>query len=133
MRVRLVRHLKPFTVPSPSGLYIVENRWCDEFPHATTEEPSRVRYRELVTLGMHRALLAAKLHEELGEFSYALNQGSSSDIRDEAADVMEVMRTITTLSSVPWVSIIRAMEDKVLAFGGFAIPVLYEEYQPDKE
>ena len=73
----------------------------------------------------YRQALLVKLAEEAQEASHA----TASDLPGELADVLEVLRALTTTTGMSWPQLLALAEDKRSQRGGFAERIFLESVE----
>jgi predicted house-cleaning noncanonical NTP pyrophosphatase (MazG superfamily) len=96
----------------------------DRIPEIIQAEGRHPVTRVLDDAGYRQALLA-KLIEEAREASHA----TADDLPGELADVLEVLRALTTTTGISWPQLLALAEDKRSRRGGFGRRIFLESVE----
>ena len=98
----------------------------DRIPEIVAATGRRANVRQLSHQEYGRAL-REKLSEEGLELREAM---TSADVLEEAADVLEVVRSLAALYGHPWDDVVRAADQKRQQRGGFDLRLWLEPPEP---
>ena len=92
----------------------------DLIPEIIRESGSDCRWRKVYGEDEHIVFLRAKMNEEMSEFV-------ENPCYEEAADIVEVIKSFCHLNSLEWEAVLGAAERKQEERGGFTGGVILEE------
>lgn len=95
--------------------FLQNKLWRDKAVEGMEQMGSKINWERLDD-AQYDKQLRLKLIEESNE---VVGAQSPDEVRDELADVLEVMQTLCTLHNITWDDIVRAQDQKRIDRGGF--------------